>query len=47
MRFYEACPILNAETDELIASRLHLAHLTAFTLKTGFNVLGINTVDKM
>ncbi len=47
MRFYEACPILNAESDELIASRLHLANLTAFTLKTGFDVLGINTVDKM
>ena len=47
MRFYEACPILTAENDELIASRLHLANLTAITLKTGFDVLGINTVDKM
>ena len=47
MRFYEICPILNAPQQDIMLSRLRLADLAAFTLKTGLDVLGIKTVDKM
>lgn len=45
--FYEHCPILAAENESLKVSRLKLASLTAKTLKTGLDMLGIKTVDKM
>lgn len=45
--FYEACPILTAETDAQRNSRLKLAALTAKTLKLGLNTLGIETVARM
>ncbi|WNN54131.1 arginine--tRNA ligase [Hafnia alvei] len=45
--FYEACPILTAESEEQRNSRLKLAALTARTLKTGLNTLGIETVERM
>ncbi|MCO6545926.1 MAG: hypothetical protein J6564_08915, partial [Gilliamella sp.] len=45
--FYENCPILAAEKESLKQSRLKIASLTAKTLKTGLDMLGIKTVDKM
>ncbi|MCE0494565.1 arginine--tRNA ligase [Vibrio salinus] len=45
--FYEACPILVAETEALKQSRLKLAALTAKTIKQGLALLGINTLEKM
>ena len=45
--FYENCPILTAENENLKQSRLKLALLTAKTLKVGLDMLGIKTVDKM
>ncbi|MCO7261972.1 arginine--tRNA ligase [Dickeya zeae] len=45
--FYENCQILNADNDSTRQSRLKLALLTAKTLKTGLNTLGIQTVEKM
>ncbi|UCZ75413.1 arginine--tRNA ligase [Dickeya zeae] len=45
--FYENCPILNADNDSTRQSRLKLALLTAKTLKTGLDTLGIQTVEKM
>lgn len=45
--FYEHCPILTAESDETRLSRLKLAQLTAKTLKTGLDTLGIETVERM
>lgn len=45
--FYEACPILNADDAAIRASRLKLAALTARTLKTGLDTLGIKTVERM
>ncbi|MBI0438684.1 arginine--tRNA ligase [Dickeya dianthicola] len=45
--FYENCPILNADSDGVRQSRLKLALLTAKTLKTGLDTLGIQTVEKM
>lgn len=45
--FYEHCPILSAESEELRNSRLKLALLTAKTLKLGLDTLGIETVERM
>lgn len=46
MRFYEACPILNAE-PAVRDSRLLLCRRTADTVRTGLNLLGIETVERM
>lgn len=45
--FYEHCPILSAENEEVRNSRLKLALLTAKTLKLGLDTLGIETVERM
>jgi arginyl-tRNA synthetase len=45
--FYEACPVLKAETDELRASRLALCALTERTLAAGLDLLGIEAPDRM
>lgn len=46
--FYEACPILKEGVlEEDKQSRLMLAKLTANTLKSGLDLLGIETMDKM
>ena len=47
MTFYEACPIMKADFDDLKHSRLKLAHLTANTLKTGLDLLGIDVMERM
>jgi arginyl-tRNA synthetase len=47
MTFYEACPIMKAEFDDLKHSRLKLALLTANTLKTGLGLLGIDVMERM
>lgn len=46
MQFYESCQILKAPTD-IKNSRLKLAILTQNILKTGLNLLGIETVSTM
>lgn len=46
MKFYEACPILKAE-KEVRNSRLALSDLTAETLQTGLDLLGIETLEQM
>lgn len=45
--FYEACPVLAAESDEQKKSRLLLSQLTAKTLKQGLDLLGIETLERM
>ena len=48
MSFYEACPILKDSIEEEVKhSRLMLAALTARTLKSGLDMLGIETMEKM
>ena len=47
MRFYESCPILKAEDEELRNSRLALAALAAKTLHQGLDLLGIETLEQM
>lgn len=44
--FYESCPVLQAE-PALRASRLALCDLTARTLATGLDLLGITVVERM
>jgi len=46
MSFYEHCPILT-ETETHQTSRLRLCDITARTLRTGLDLLGIDTVERM
>ena len=45
--FFEACPVIKADTPELRDSRALLCDLVARTLKTGLSLLGIQVVEKM
>jgi arginyl-tRNA synthetase len=45
--FFENCPVLRAESEELKSSRLLLCDLTARTLAMGLNLLGIEVVERM
>ena len=46
MRFYESCPIIKAD-EQTKNSRLKLAQLTANTLETGLDLLGIGVMKQM
>jgi arginyl-tRNA synthetase len=45
--FYEACPVLRAEDEQLRQSRLALCDLTARVLHRGLGLLGIDAPDRM
>ncbi|MEY1662964.1 arginine--tRNA ligase [Isoalcanivorax beigongshangi] len=45
--FYENCPVLAGDDAALRTSRLQLAALTARTLHTGLDLLGIPTLERM
>ncbi len=45
--FFQNCPVLKAETDELRQSRLLLCDLTARVIQCGLDLLGIRTVERM
>ena len=45
-KFYDRCPVLNAEED-VKKRRLLLIILTKFVLKNGLNLLGIKTIERM
>jgi len=45
--FFEQCPVLKADTEELRQSRLLLCDLTARTIRKGLGLLGIDVVEKM
>lgn len=45
--FFEACPVLKAETPELRASRLTLCVLTKRVLTDGLGLLGIPAIERM
>jgi arginyl-tRNA synthetase len=45
--FFEACPVLSAETPELRDSRLLLVDLTGRVIRQALNLLGIRTVERM
>jgi len=46
MRFYEACPVLKADS-KVRESRLSLVALTAEVLKSGLSLLGLQTLEAM
>lgn len=46
-KFYNACPILNTEDEELKKARLALVKMTQITLKNGMTILGIKCPEKM
>ena len=45
--FYDQCPVLKAETDDLRESRLTLCDHTARVIELGLNLLGIDVVEQM
>jgi arginyl-tRNA synthetase len=45
--FFENCPVLRAESEDLRQSRLLLCDLTARTICQGLELLGISVVDRM
>ena len=45
--FYEACPLLKADSEALRTSRLILADLTARVTAAGLELLGIRVVERM
>ena len=45
--FYEHCPVLKAETDELRLSRLALSDATARIIEQALNLLGISAPEQM
>ncbi len=45
--FYDECPVLKAESQEIRTSRLLLCDLTARTIAKGLELLGIQVVEKM
>ena len=46
-KFYNECPVLKAETDELRTSRILLCDLAGRTIQQGLALLGIGVVDRM
>ncbi len=45
--FYEACPVLKEENEEVRNYRLNLIHATAQVLKNGLDLLGIQAPEEM
>ncbi len=46
-KFYEVAPVIEAETPELRASRLHLVNCIRIALRNALKVLGITAPDRM
>lgn len=46
-KFYEACSVNNAETEEIKASRLSLCTVTAGTIRLLMGLLGIKVVERL
>lgn len=45
--FYHDCPVLTAEDNRLVVSRLHLCHAALHTLSNALGILGIETPERM
>ncbi len=45
--FFENCPVLKADSEELKLSRLRLCDLTARVIEKGMSLLGIDVVERM
>ena len=46
-QFFDECPVLKAENEDVKNSRLLLCDIVGRTMKQGLNLLGIQTVDRM
>jgi len=46
-QFYDRCPILQSEEEDVKVSRLKLCDLTAKTIKLGLSLLGIPVLERM
>jgi arginyl-tRNA synthetase len=46
-QFFDRCPVLSADSEDIKVSRLILCDLTARTLKLGLGLLGIEVLDRM
>ncbi|MBI4039809.1 arginine--tRNA ligase [Candidatus Daviesbacteria bacterium] len=46
-RFYESCPVLNADSKELKAARLKLVDASKLILKTTLGLIGVSAPDRM
>jgi arginyl-tRNA synthetase len=46
-KFYESCPVLNAKEENQKNFRLTLVYSTKIILKTAFNLIGIEALEKM
>ena len=46
-KFFDQCPVLKAESEELLNSRLMLCLAASRVLKQGLSLLGIGTVERM
>ncbi|MEO1210329.1 MAG: arginine--tRNA ligase [Cyanobacteria bacterium J06638_20] len=46
-QFYDRCPILQVEDEDVKTSRLILCDLTAKTIKLGLSLLGISVLERM
>jgi arginyl-tRNA synthetase len=45
--FYEQCPVLKAESDQVRLSRLALCDFTARVMQQGLDLLGIEAPEQM
>ena len=45
--FFDACPVIKEENNELRQSRLLLCDMTARIIKQGLSLLGIGVCEKM
>ncbi|HCO21947.1 MAG TPA: arginine--tRNA ligase, partial [Gimesia maris] len=45
--FYNQCPVLKAEEEQVKSSRLLLCDLTARVIDNGLSLLGIRTCERM
>jgi arginyl-tRNA synthetase len=45
--FFDQCPVLKAEQESILRSRLALCFATGKVLKLGLSLLGIGVVDRM
>jgi arginyl-tRNA synthetase len=46
-KFYDACPVLQAEDKESLETRIAIVHSFAKSLESLFEVMGIDTLEKM
>lgn len=46
-QFYNASPVLTADSEGLVAARIELIKATAIAIKKGLNILGIEVLERM